>query len=161
MGRLSYLVSTNDLAMRGAGVSATMEMSHFSWNIPNLGIRTVFKDIFFYVQCAKKYDLTYTHFAMRLIFTAAIVIIKSFATFNDTYCQQINAFTCSLRSYPSEWLKCSILGLQCLYMISMITNCEIELDGKDPHFTKLQISQWSTVDRRRCGNAQVLSPMKY
>ena len=46
-------------------------------------------------------------------------------------------------------------------MISMITNCEIELDGKNPHFTKLQISQRSTVDRRRCGNAQALSSMKY
>ena len=33
MGRLSYSVSTDDLAMRGARVSATMEMSHFSWNI--------------------------------------------------------------------------------------------------------------------------------
>ena len=32
--RLSYLVSTNDMAMQGTRVSATMEMSHFSWNIP-------------------------------------------------------------------------------------------------------------------------------
>ena len=39
-------------------------------------------------------------------------------------------------------------------MISMITNCEMELDGKNPHFTKFQISQSSTVDRRRCGNSQ-------
>ena len=54
-------------------------------------------------------------------------------------------FTCNLRSYPSEWLKCFILSL---YMISMITNCEIQLDGKNPHFTKLQISQWSTFDHR-------------
>ena len=44
------------------------------------------------------------------------------------------------------------------YMISMITNCELELDGKNPHFTKLQISQWSTVDRRRCGNARANEP---
>ena len=29
-----------------------------------------------------------------------------------------------------EWLNCSILSLQCLYMISMITTCEIKLDGK-------------------------------
>ena len=29
----------------------------------------------------------------------------------------------------------------------MITNCKIQLDGKNPHFTKLQISQWSTFDR--------------
>ena len=34
MGRLSYLVSTYDLEMRGARVSVTMEMSHFTWNIP-------------------------------------------------------------------------------------------------------------------------------
>ena len=34
MGRLSDLVGTDGLAMQGARVSATMEMSHFSWNIP-------------------------------------------------------------------------------------------------------------------------------
>ena len=34
MRRLSFLVSAYDLAMRGARVSVTMEMSHFTWNIP-------------------------------------------------------------------------------------------------------------------------------
>ena len=57
-------------------------------------------------------------------------------------------FTCSLRSYPSQWLKCPILGLQCLYMISMITNCEIELDGKKNAFHKASdltmIHRWSS-----------------
>ena len=57
--------------------------------------------------------------------------------------------TCtSLRSYPSEWLKSFILGVHSLYMISMFTNCEIQLDGKNPHLTKLRISEWSTFDRR-------------
>ena len=46
MGRLSYLVSTDDLAMRGATVSATMEMSHFSWNIPIPATEVFFKDFF-------------------------------------------------------------------------------------------------------------------
>ena len=43
----SCLVSTNDLAMRGARVSATMEMSHFSWNIP-ISASEGFLKIFFY-----------------------------------------------------------------------------------------------------------------
>ena len=65
---------------------------------------------------------------------------------NGIYCQQ---YMCtSLRSYPSEWLKSSILNVHGLYMISMFTTCEIHLDGKNPHLTKLQISEWSTFDRR-------------
>ena len=60
----------------------------------------------------------------------------------------LHVFTCSLKSYPSGWQKCSILSLQCLYMIPVITNCKIQLDVINPHFTKLQISQWSTFDRR-------------
>ena len=47
MGRLSYLVSTNDLAVQGVRVSATMEMSHFSWNIP-ISASEGFLKIFFY-----------------------------------------------------------------------------------------------------------------
>ena len=56
-------------------------------------------------------------------------------------------FTSSPRSHPSEWLKCSILSLQCMHMISMITNWEIQLYGKNLHFTMLQISEWSTFGR--------------
>ena len=143
------------------------------WKCPispgtNLSIRKVFKDYFSNSICILHWDwysrLQFISIIQRHINCLSdikIVIIKSFATFNDTHCQQLNVFSCSLRSYPSQWLKCFILGVQCLYMISMITNCEIEIDGKNPHFTKLQISQWSTVDRRRCGNAQALSLMKY
>ena len=36
----------------------------------------------------------------------------------------------------SESLKFSILSLQCLFMIFMITNYEIELDGKNPLLKK-------------------------
>ena len=52
MGRLSYLVSTDDLAMRGARVSATMEMSHFSWNLySNPSNRCFFEDFFLLIMC--------------------------------------------------------------------------------------------------------------
>ena len=45
--------------------------------------------------------------------------------------------TClSLRSCPKEWLIYSILSLHCLHMISMLANCEIQLDGKNPHLEK-------------------------
>ena len=116
------------------------------------------------------------HFALRLIFTTAIdkhhltlyqllvwyhsdrglcwyqwlsIIIKSFATFNDIYCQQLTRDHFKSEILPKWMAKiCSILSLQCLCMISIITNCEIQLDGKNPPFTKLQISQWSTLDRR-------------
>ena len=33
-------------------------------------------------------------------------------------------------------------------MISVFMNCETQLDGKNPHWTKLQISEWSTFARR-------------
>ena len=74
------------------------------------------------------------------------IIIKSWATFNGICCQRLTCWT--LWSFPSEWLKSCVLNSQCLYMISMITNCEIQLDGKNSHLTKLQNSEWSTFDRR-------------
>ena len=55
----------------------------------------------------------------------------------------------SLRSCPKERMIYPILSLHCLHVIPMFTNCEIQLDGNlNPHFTKLQISEWSTFD---CG----------
>ena len=54
----------------------------------------------------------------------------------------------SLRSCPKQWLIYYILSLHCLHMISIFANCEIQLDGKNPHLTKLHISEWSTFD---CG----------
>ena len=45
--------------------------------------------------------------------------------------------TClSLRSCPKKWLISSILSLHCLHMISMLANCEIQLDDKNPHLKK-------------------------
>ena len=46
MGCLYHLVSTDDLAMRGARVSATLEMSHFSWNILIPAAEGSLKDFF-------------------------------------------------------------------------------------------------------------------
>ena len=49
MERLSYLVSTmatNELAMWGAGASATTELAIFPWNILIPATKGVFKDYF-------------------------------------------------------------------------------------------------------------------
>ena len=46
-----YLVSTDDMAMQGARVSATMEMSHFSWNIPIPATEGFLKIFFLLVMC--------------------------------------------------------------------------------------------------------------
>ena len=35
-----------------------------------------------------------------------------------------------------------------LYMISIIPSCEMQLERKNPYLINLQISQWSTFDRR-------------
>ena len=35
-----------------------------------------------------------------------------------------------------------------IYMNTFATNWEMQLGGKDPHLTKLPISEWSTFNRR-------------
>ena len=51
MVRLSYLVSTDDLVMQGAKVSAPTEMSHFSLNIRIPATEGIFKDFFLLLMC--------------------------------------------------------------------------------------------------------------
>ena len=41
---------------------------------------------------------------------------------------------------PKWMAKIFYSQFECLYMISLITNCEIQLNGKNPHLAKLQIS---------------------
>ena len=67
------------------------------------------------------------------IFADISIVIMKYTLIKWHILSRINRCS-SLRSYPSEWLNYSILCFQCLYMISMITNCEIQLDNKNPKY---------------------------
>ena len=89
----------------------------------------------------------------------SIITVKSCVAFNGVYCQKS---TC-VQSYPSEWLNSSILSVHCLYMISMFTNCKMQLDGPEPAFDKASdlrvIHLWSsceTFQHRAHGNINSL-----
>ena len=73
IGRLYYLVSivaTDELALRGARVSATIDLSIFPlWNIPIPATRGL-REFFF--QCIYKCGLAHTHCALRLILDFAL-----------------------------------------------------------------------------------------
>ena len=162
IGRLSYLVNTmasDELAMRVARASATMELVRWSWIIPIPA--TLF-------QCVCKCSLAYTHFALRPIldfylfygchiywlFDISIIIIKSSATFDDTYYQQLTRVRiCDLAQVNNLNVLFSICYVLC--MITMITKCEIQLDDKNQHSTKPRISEGSAFDRRfKCSSIE-------
>ena len=58
-----------------------------------------------------------------------------------------NQHVCKSEILPKWIAKIFYSRCALLYMISMFTNCEIQLGGKNPHLTKFQISEWSTFDR--------------
>ena len=81
-----------------------------------------------------------------------VIIIKSWATFNDINCQQLYYHEFESAILPTWMAKLFysqfVMFVYDLHAVSMITNCKIQLNGKNPHLTKPQISEWSTFDRR-------------
>ena len=76
------------------------------------------------------------------------------------FCLGLSVLT-RLKSCPKEWLISFILNLHCLHMISMFTNCEIQLDHwwQEPAFYKasdLRVSYlwlwYETLQNRAQGN---------
>ena len=109
-GRLWYLVgtmATDQLVMRGAMTSATMELAQSTWNIPNPATE-VFLKFYAYYPCVYKCGIHILHsdWCLDLLFAwlqiisiierhinwlsyINIIIIKSCATFNGICCHQL------------------------------------------------------------------------